>query len=386
MSSMRCLVGIQVLDRDRNPIQDAKLRVDYCGRSEELSSGKNGRLPDIFTHKPDDRVDIFIARPDGSWKKITEVISEPGNKLVTLVSPKIKITAETKEHPKDSAGRPVADKPDPDKKSITPPENPKSSTAEGKSQSDFGDGKGIKTQSGTAPNGAPIEKVTNDQAELDFLNKGYYSGEKITEDDYKDAAKELGNCEVEVIKAIGYKESAILRLLGLGSFDKQNRPTILYERHIFSAKSNKKYDKTNPDISNAKAYTKGTARKNKKAYDDGMHYGLFSWQYPRFAKAYALNKDAAICACSWGKFQVMGANFASCGFSSPVEFARAMCKSELEHLKAMTAFCKANNLQPALKAKNWAQIAKTYNGTNYKNNQYDTDLESIYNEFKSGKI
>lgn len=117
-------------------------------------------------------------------------------------------------------------------------------------------------------------------------------------------------------------------------------------------------------------------------YDDGEHYGLFSWQYKKLAKACQLNKEAAIQACSWGKFQVLGTNYKLCGFSSAAEFANAMCKSEKEHLKVMVSFCRGNKLEPALKNRNWQTIAKTYNGPKYKKNKYDTELEAHYNSLK----
>jgi hypothetical protein len=222
--------------------------------------------------------------------------------------------------------------------------------------------------------------VEGDIPDLDFLTG--YTGEKITDADYDAAAKELG-CEVEVIRAIAQQETGKLQALGLGAFDKQNRPTILFERHIFSRITDGVYDGKYPDISANKEYLAGTAKNaSGKKYDDGKHYGLFSWQYKKLAKASQLNKEAAIQACSWGKFQVLGSNYKLCGFTSALDFAKSMCKSELAHLHVMVLFCKGNNLQSALKNKNWAAIAKVYNGPKYKVNKYDTELEAHYNFFK----
>jgi len=357
-----CKVTVQLLDRDRNPIPNAKVRMEYSGKRKEISSKQNGRVPTILTRTPEDLVRIFIARADGTWKQITEVASGWGNKLVTLVSPKIKFDGKTMPHPKDTSGKPVRDPKKTDKKPVTPPVNPETTKSKGKPHGDYGDGKGPKTDPTTDKNGLPVKDVTNDQVKLDFL-KGY-TGEKITEEDYKKAAKELG-CEVEVIRAIGEQETNKLKKLGLGSFDKKNRPTILYERHYFSRLTKHKYDRVNPDISSPTPYTQGTARLGGKPFDDGQHFGLFSWQYKKLAKAFALN----------------------CGFSSAFEFAKAMSKSEMEHLKAMVAYCKANNLQTALKNKNWQTIAKVYNGPGYKKKKkeerYDLNLEKIYNRLKN---
>lgn len=376
-----CKVDVQLLDHERNPIKNVKMRLDYCGKSEQLSSGDNGRVPSIFTDTPEDTVKILMMRMDGTWKQITEITSDWGNKLVTLVSPKVKIETKTMPHPKDENGKLKPYPVSADKAPVTRPDNPETTEAKGRPISDYGDGKGLKSEHINDKDGFPFTEVTNDQVKLDFL--GGYTGEEITEEDYKKAAKELG-CEVEVIRAIGEQETKKLKDLGLGSFDKKNRPTILYERHYFSRLTKQRYDHVNPDISSPTPYKQGTARPGGKPFDDGQHFGLFSWQYKKLAKAYSLDKEAAIRSCSWGAFQVMGDNFKACGFSSASEFAKAMCKSELEHLKAMVAYCKANNLQTALKSKDWQTIAKIYNGPDYKKKKerYDLSLQEIYNKLK----
>ena len=81
---------------------------------------------------------------------------------------------------------------------------------------------------------------------------------------------------------------------------------------------------------------------DKAASDDSKHYGLFSWQYLKLAKAYELDKEAALMSCSWGKFQIMGEAFSACGKRSAREFVLAMCVSEREHLAALVGFCNTN--------------------------------------------
>ena len=105
MAKAVCKVEVQLLDRERNPIRNAKMRLDYSGKSKQLSSGNNGRLPSILTGSPEDVVKIFIARMDGTWKLVTEITSDWGNKLVTLVSPKVKIETKTMPHPRDANGK-----------------------------------------------------------------------------------------------------------------------------------------------------------------------------------------------------------------------------------------------------------------------------------------
>jgi len=186
------------------------------------------------------------------------------------------------------------------------------------------------------------------------------SGSKLlNEDDYQQAA-DLLKCDIAAIKAVAEVESR-----GAG-FLPDGRPKILFERHKFRSFTGGKYDATNPDISNKKPGGYGAG---------GTH------QWDRFNVAAALDQTAAIKACSWGKFQVMGFNFEVCGFASVDDFFAAMQKSEGEHLKAFCNFIAGNNLGGALRNHQWATVAAGYNGADYKINQYDTKLAAAYKKY-----
>ena len=178
----------------------------------------------------------------------------------------------------------------------------------------------------------------------------------LTEDDFKQAA-ELLKCEVAAIKAVAEVESR-----GAG-FMPDGRPTILFERHKFHSFTNGAFAATHPDIS----------RKSAGGYGAG---GAHQWD--RFNQAAALNNTAAIKSCSWGKFQLMGFNFANCGFATLQDFHAAMLKSEGEQLKAFCHFITASGLAGALRNHKWAAFARGYNGKNYKINKYDTKLAAAY--------
>jgi murein DD-endopeptidase MepM/ murein hydrolase activator NlpD len=359
------------LDLDRNAIPNLNYRLQTNGKTYTGKSTASGETKRIVTDSPFDLVFIWVQRIDKTWKKLRTVMSGFGDKQAVMVSGHMAIPAKTEKHP----DLPPGSKPD-SRARPQPKHAPTKPPAPTTDKKDLGP----KATPTKTPDGKPLTSVDGDIAALDFL--GGYTGEKIEDKDYEDAANKLG-CEVEVIKAIAKQETGKLEALGLGAFDKQNRPTILYERHIFSKMTDRAYDSKYPDLSSEKEYLAGTAKdKEGKKYDDGEHYGLFSWQYKKLAKATLLNKEAAIQACSWGKFQVLGSNYKLCGFSSAVAFAKAMCKSEKEHLNVMVSFCIGNKLEPALKSKNWKAIAMTYNGPKYKKNKYDTELEAHYNAFK----
>jgi peptidoglycan hydrolase-like protein with peptidoglycan-binding domain len=183
----------------------------------------------------------------------------------------------------------------------------------------------------------------------------------LTEVDYQTAATLL-NCDIASIKAVAEVESR-----GAG-FLADGRPKILFERHKFHKFTGGKFAAAHPDISN----------KSPGGYGAGGNH-----QWDRFNEAFALDPSAAIQACSWGKFQVMGFNFAVCGFGNIDDFRTAMETSEGEHLKAFCNFISGNNLAGALRNRQWANLASGYNGADYKINQYDTKLAAAYKKYSS---
>jgi hypothetical protein len=180
----------------------------------------------------------------------------------------------------------------------------------------------------------------------------------LTEQDYINAAKDLG-CEVAAIKAVAEVESR-----GSG-FLPNGEPKILFERHRFYKYTNGGYTKSHPDICNK---TPGG-------------YGKESEQHAKLQRAALLNRDAALMSCSWGKFQVMGDNWKSLGYSTLQQFVNKMYESEAGHLDAFVRYIKVNGLQRHIKNKNWAEFAKGYNGPGYKINHYDVKMAVAYKNY-----
>jgi hypothetical protein len=146
------------------------------------------------------------------------------------------------------------------------------------------------------------------------------------------------------------------------------RPKILFERHYFSKATKGQFDQTDPDISNPVAGGYGPA---------GAH------QYDRLARALALDQAAALGSTSWGLGQVMGVNFNECGYESVQNFVHAAIGSEDGQLAILAAFLKFSGCAQALKAQNWAQAARIYNGPNYAQNQYDQKLAAAFGRFST---
>lgn len=181
----------------------------------------------------------------------------------------------------------------------------------------------------------------------------------LTEEDFKQAARDLG-CEIAAIKAVAQVETKA------AGFQPGGEPTILFERHVFSRLTKRKFDKHAPDISNPVS----------------GGYGKTSAQHARMSKAAALDRNAALQSASWGVFQIMGENYKQCGFKTLQEFINAMYRSERDHLAAFVNFIKADlRLVMAIRAKNFTRFAQIYNGPGYAKNDYDTKMYTAYRSF-----
>ena len=176
--------------------------------------------------------------------------------------------------------------------------------------------------------------------------------------DIADAAARL-HCEPAAIRAVCDIESAG------GGFLPDKRPKILYEAHIFGRLTQHRWDATHPNVSSPVW--------NRALYGaDGAH------QYDRLAVAITLDRKAALQAASWGMFQIVGMNFAACGFAGVEAYVAAMCTGAGAQLAAFAAFCEHEGLGPLLAARNWTQFALRYNGPGEAENGYAGKLAAAY--------
>lgn len=184
----------------------------------------------------------------------------------------------------------------------------------------------------------------------------------LSKNDFLDAAKMLG-CSSSALQAVAQVESS-----GAG-FLSDNRPKILFERHVFHRLTDGKYSAAHSAVSSPRP----------GGYMGGAR------EYDRLREAIGLNRKAALEAASWGKFQVMGFSHGSVGFSDVERFVKAMTSGEKSQLSAFVAFIKHCKLDAALTRLDWAAFARGYNGSAYAKNAYDRKMAAAYAMFSRGE-
>lgn len=183
----------------------------------------------------------------------------------------------------------------------------------------------------------------------------------ISEAQFKLAATELG-CSVAAVKAVAEVESR-----GNG-FDPDGFPKTLFEGHWFHRYTKGKFGASHPHLS----YPKWTKQ----------FYGK-TWQAEkaRLAEATSLDRTSALMSASWGGFQIMGFNFAHCGYKTVQAFVNDMTKSDDAQLAAFVMLIKSFGLADELQNLDFAGFAYRYNGVEYQKNDYDGKLTRAYNKF-----
>jgi hypothetical protein len=186
---------------------------------------------------------------------------------------------------------------------------------------------------------------------------------------FKGKAKRLDDVDLPMVgQAIGVGEDTIHAVLDVesagGGFDKQGRPKMLFEPHVF-------WRELGPGAKRDKAVAAGLAYpKWRRNYPPDS--------YPRLAQAIEIDENAALRSASWGLAQIMGFNAQLVGYPTAKAMVLAFMDDEEAHLKAMVQFIIKNGLDPALKAHDWKAFARGYNGAGFAKNGYDRKLAAAF--------
>lgn len=191
---------------------------------------------------------------------------------------------------------------------------------------------------------------------------------------YRGAGRKLSDTDLPKLgHLIGVGEDEIHAILDVESagsgFDGQGRLKALYEPHL------------------AYAYSFGGTR--ARLVQAGLAYPRWGQQpyphesYTRIDAAAAIDETIAAKSTSWGLGQILGSNYKVAGFGTPQEMIAAFADSEYEQLRGVINFLIANHLDGAVRAHNWAALARGYNGAGYAKNQYDTKLAQAFHRWQN---
>ncbi len=184
----------------------------------------------------------------------------------------------------------------------------------------------------------------------------------VSRRDKMDAAALL-DTSVDVVEAVTAVEAR-----GVGFIEQTDWPVLLFEGHIFHRQTKGRYSDDHPTISHPK-WTRANYRGGRREYD-------------RLAQAIALCGDdpgPALRSCSWGMFQIMGFNHETSGFDDVEGFVNAMATSERDQLLAFCQFVLSHEaMAKALRAHEWAEFARRYNGPGFRKNKYDAKLAAAF--------
>ena len=182
---------------------------------------------------------------------------------------------------------------------------------------------------------------------------------EVSESGWRAASHRLG-IDVPVIKAVAAVESS-----GSGFLPAPDEePKILFEGHAFHRLTQGKFSHSHPTLSYAK-WTKA-------------HYGSLRGEWKRLGAARELDRDAANQSASWGTFQIMGFNYALCGFSSIEQFVAAQRAGADEQLDAFAQFIARESFLKPLRQRDWKSFAALYNGPAFAKNRYDERMAAAY--------
>jgi hypothetical protein len=183
-----------------------------------------------------------------------------------------------------------------------------------------------------------------------------------------DAAAQELRCDLAMIMAVAEVEAP------KGPFLPDGRPSILFERHWFHKLTGGKHSKKHPEISSSKA--------------GGYKGGAAEWV--RLARARELDEDAALMSASWGMFQILGVNHGAAGHGDVHAFVEMMHRQEVVEvdgaaqptvpgqLAAFVSFIVSKGLDGPLRRREFATVAKGYNGPNYRINRYDDKMAGAF--------
>lgn len=161
---------------------------------------------------------------------------------------------------------------------------------------------------------------------------------------------------------------------GGDAFGPDGRPTILYEPHV-AYRVSVGWPRTKLEIEKL-AY---------RAWRAGNYPRAQAARWAQFDRCAELaGRDVAVQACSWGLGQVLGEGWRMLGLGLPADVER-LAQTEGGQIDLMCRFLDGKpGLRTALAARDWAEVARLYNGAQHARHGYAGKLERAYRKHSGG--
>lgn len=138
------------------------------------------------------------------------------------------------------------------------------------------------------------------------------------------------------------------------------RLKVLFEAHWFDRLTEGRFRVSHPDLSSA-------------VWDKTLYLGGAA-EHVRLGRAMELDREAALKSASWGAGQIMGFNHFHVGYLTVEAMIRAFADDASTHVAAVLAFLDHARALDAVRACDWARVARAYNGPGYRANRYHHKL------------
>jgi hypothetical protein len=205
-----------------------------------------------------------------------------------------------------------------------------------------------------------------DSSNNDDDNSNNGNNDEGSEEDFFQKHKEqfesyanANNIDVNVIYSIILKE---------GAYNKDFEDTIRFECHKFNQYVGEKK-------------VECTCNNNNYCTKEGQKsFSTISSEtnYQAYLNAKEINAQAAFKSTSFGFAQIMGFNYINLGLNIDYKGGLEKLKSESLQIGYFFAFLQKNQILEPIREKDWESIAKKYNGAQYAQNNYHTDIKNNY--------
>lgn len=225
----------------------------------------------------------------------------------------------------------------------------------------------------------------NTLIKLDSAADGSNNGGTTT-DAAKNLKKKHGTTISNLAKQYGIDVNALggfILVESSGSGLSNGKVVIRFENHVFISNDGTRYKNVYFKYNESEKWKGHEYRKTKTGSWIACHKNGQTGENTVFEFAKTLNSNAAYKSISMGMGQIMGGNYATCGYKSPKEMYDKFATGETEQIKAMVKFIvNTPNLYKACKELNWDNMARYYNGAGNVSD-YSPKLKNGYTYYKN---